>query len=87
MLEAQKLVKLIKEELDETPPELMDDILKRGIVMVGNGSRLRGLDRLVEKETRIPTQRADESGLCLIKGCGKLMDDRSLLESIRLVTG
>lgn len=87
MLETQKLVKLIKEELDETPPELMDDILKRGIVMVGNGARLKGLDRLVEKETRIPTQRADESGLCLIKGCGKLMDDRTLLENIRLVSG
>lgn len=87
MFEVQKLIKLIKEELDETPPELMDDILKRGIVMVGNGSKLHGLDRLVEKETKITTQRADEAGLCIIKGCGRLMEDRYLLESIRLVTG
>ena len=87
IFEVQKIIKLIKEELDETPPELMEDILKRGIVLVGNGSRLAGFDRLVEKETKVTTQRADDAGLCVIKGCGRLMEDRLLLESIRLVTG
>jgi len=87
IFEVQKIIKLIKEELDETPPELMEDILKRGIVLVGNGSHLSGFDRLVEKETKIATQRADDAGLWVIKGCGRLMEDRMLLENIRLVTG
>lgn len=87
ILEAQKIVKLIKEELDETPPELMDDLLKRGIVLVGNGAKLRGLDRLVEKETKISTRCADEPGLCVIKGCGELMENPDLFEKIRIVSG
>jgi rod shape-determining protein MreB and related proteins len=85
--EAQKIIKLIKEELDETPPELMEDVLKRGIVLVGNGALLKGLDRLVEKETKISARVADEPGLCVIKGCGELMADPKLFENIRVVSG
>lgn len=87
IFEVQKIIKLIKEELDETPPELMDDLLKRGIVLVGNGAKLVGLDRLVEKETKIATQLADDAGLCVVKGCGRLIEDRKLLENIRMVIG
>lgn len=86
-LEASKIVKLIKEELDETPPELMEDLLKRGIMLVGNGANLRGLDRLVEKETKISARLADEPGLCVIKGCGELMENPDLFDKIRLVSG
>jgi rod shape-determining protein MreB len=87
ILETQKIVKLIKEELDETPPELMEDVLKRGIVLVGNGAKLGGLDRLIEKETKISTRVADEPGLYVIKGCGELMMDANLFENIRKVSG
>jgi len=86
-LEVSKIVKLVKEELDETPPELMEDLLKRGIILVGNGANLRGLGRLVEKETKISTRCADEPGLCVIKGCGELMENPDLFDKIRLVSG
>lgn len=87
IFEAQKTVKLIKEELDETPPELIEDVLKRGIVMVGNGAKLAGLDRLVEKETKISTRVAEDPGLYVIKGCGELMANPKLFESIKKVSG
>lgn len=87
ILEVQKIVKLVMQELDETPPELMEDLLKRGIVLVGNGANLKGLDRLVEKETKISTRVADEPGLCVIKGCGELMENQDLFEKIRIVSG
>lgn len=87
VFETQKVIKLIKEELDETPPELMEDLLKRGIVMVGKGSLLAGLDRLIEKETKISTRVADDAGLTIIKGCEKLMEDPTLFTSIRMVSG
>ena len=86
-LEIQKIIKLIKEELDETPPELMEDVLKRGIVLVGNGAQLKGLDRLIEKETKISTYVAEEPGLCVVKGCGELIEDKKLFEAIRKVSG
>ena len=85
--DAQKIVKLVKEELDETPPELMEDVLKRGIILVGNGSLLKGFDRLMEKETKISTRVADEPGLCVIKGCGELIENPKLFENIRIVLG
>jgi len=87
LFEVQKIVKLIKEELDETPPELMDDVLKRGVILVGNGARLRGLSRLVEKEIKISTRVAEEAGLCVINGCGQLLENRKLFESIKIVSG
>ena len=87
VMEVAKIVKLIKEELDETPPELMEDLLKRGIVLVGNGANLKGLDRLVEKETKISTRVADEAGLSVIKGCGELMENPEIFEMIRVVSG
>lgn len=85
--EAQKIVKLVKEELDETPPELMEDVLKRGIVLVGNGAKLSGLAKLIEKETKISTRVAEEPGLAVIKGCGELLENPQLLQNIKIVSG
>lgn len=86
-MELTKIVKLVGSVLDEAPPELMDDILKKGLVMVGNGARIKGLSEMVEAETKISTRMADEAGYCVIKGCGELLDNRDLLKKIRLVSG
>jgi rod shape-determining protein MreB len=85
-LELGKIVKLVKSVLDETPPELMEDILKRGIVMVGNGSKLKDLAQMIESETKICTVLADEPGMAVIKGCGRLVDDNELLKQIKLIS-
>lgn len=87
IFEAQKIVKLIKEELDETPPELMEDVIRRGIVLVGNGAKLPGLAKLIEKEVKISTRLADDAGLSVIKGCGELVEDKSLFERVKVVSG
>lgn len=85
-LDIGKIIKTIKEVLDETPPELMEDVLKRGIVLVGNGSKLKGIDRLIEKETKISTKVAEDSGLCVIRGCGELIENKKLLKQIKSVS-
>jgi rod shape-determining protein MreB len=86
-LELAKIVKLVKSVLDETPPELMEDILKRGIVLVGEASKLGGLDKLIEKETKIITRVADDPGMCVIRGCGELIENRELFNQIKIVSG
>jgi len=86
-MEVSKIVKLVSLVLDETPPELMDDILKRGILLVGNGSKIVGLEKLIESETKIFTRVLDEPGLAVIKGCGELVQNRELLKQIKLVSG
>jgi rod shape-determining protein MreB and related proteins len=86
-LEISKIVKAVKEVLDETPPELMEDILKRGIVMVGNGSKLKGIDKMIERETKIRVEVAENPGLCVIKGCGQIIENKDLMKQIKLVSG
>lgn len=86
-LEISKIIKVVREVLDETPPELMEDVLKRGIVLVGNGSKVRGIESLIEKEIKIRVQKIDEPGLCVIKGCGVLIEDKNLLKQVKLISG
>jgi rod shape-determining protein MreB len=68
-----KISLLVVKVLDETPPELMDDILKKGIVLIGGGAKTKGLARLIEDKTRISCRVADEPNLVIIKGCGSLL--------------
>ncbi len=85
-LEVSKIVKMVGSVLDETPPELMEDILKRGIALVGNGAKMLGLAKLIERETKIATRVVDEPGLCVVKGCGELIQKPDLLTRVRLVS-
>lgn len=85
-LEVSKIVKMVGSVLDETPPELMEDILKRGVVLIGNGALMQGVAKLIESETKISTWVADDPGLCVVKGCGELIQHHELLNRVRLVS-
>lgn len=85
-LEVSKIVKTVSSVLDETPPELMEDILKKGIVLTGNGAKMKGIDNLIEAETKISTRVIDDPGLCVIKGCGELIQNENLLKQVKLVS-
>ena len=60
--------------IERTPPDLVGDILKHGIVMTGGGSKLYGLDRLIEDVTGIKTRVAKDPVLCVALGTGKLLE-------------
>lgn len=76
------VIDAIKVTLENTPPELAADIMDRGIVMTGGGALLRGLDLLVSKETGMPVHVADEPLLCVVKGCGKCLDNLDILKRV-----
>jgi rod shape-determining protein MreB len=57
--------------LENTPPELVADVLDNGIVLTGGGSMLRGMDRFLEAKTGIPTTLAANAEKCVALGCGK----------------
>ncbi len=59
--------------LEKTPPELVSDIIDRGMVMTGGGSLLRNIDRYLTEETGIPCHVAENAMLCTSLGAGKAL--------------
>jgi rod shape-determining protein MreB len=68
------IVDVVRVALENTPPELASDLVDRGIVMAGGGSLLRGLDRLLAKDTGIPVRLAKNPLLCVVEGAGKVLE-------------
>ncbi|MFC1710357.1 rod shape-determining protein [Patescibacteria group bacterium] len=87
VLVVQEIVGNVVELLEETPPELVADILEHGIVMAGGGSLLGGIDTMVAEATKMPVWIADDPITCVARGCGKVLEDQSLLNKIRVTRG
>ncbi len=83
----QEIIGNIAETLEETPPELISDIMEKGIIMAGGGSLLLGIDKKVAEEIRMPVWIADDPITCVVRGCGKLLEDTSLLRKIKITKG
>ena len=69
--------------LERTPPELAADVVDRGIVMVGGGALLGGLDALIEARTGINTIAADDPMLCVAAGTGRYAEMMSMERGYR----
>jgi len=69
------IVESIAEVIEETPPELVGDMLDRGIFLCGGGALIRGLDEAIKKEIGVETRIIEEPLTCVIRGIGKIVDD------------
>lgn len=78
------IVEAIKSTIEEAPPELVADILSRGIILAGGGALLRGLDRLVAEATQTQVQVADDPLTCVVRGTGVVLEDIDGLRDIIL---
>jgi rod shape-determining protein MreB and related proteins len=76
----EDIVNSIVEVLDETPPELSSDIMKRGIFLAGGGSLLKGLAERISRETHCPVYMAEEPLAAVAVGAGKCVEDFSALK-------
>lgn len=83
----QEIIGDIVDTLEETPPEIVSDIMERGIVMAGGGSLLPGIDKMVAEATKIPVWVAEDPLTCVVRGCGKLLENSGLLSRIRVSKG
>ena len=73
------IVSAVKSALERTPPELGADIAERGMVLTGGGALLRDLDRLLMEETGLPVIVADDPLTCVVRGCGKALENMDKL--------
>ncbi len=68
------IVEAVKSTLENTPPELSADIIDRGIMITGGGALLRGIDKLIADETKMPVYIAENPLDCVASGTGKCLD-------------
>ena len=78
-----KILDEIKSLLGKTPPELAADIVERGIVMTGGGSLLKGLPKLISKETGVSVILAQRPLDCVALGAGKYFENTKGFENTR----
>ncbi|MES2203379.1 MAG: rod shape-determining protein, partial [Patescibacteria group bacterium] len=72
------LIESVREVLETTPPEILADIMRSGIVLVGGGSLLRGLDQLLSQWLKVPVIVADDPLTAVVRGTGVILENLEL---------
>lgn len=80
------IVNNVKTAVEETPPELVADIMDKGITLTGGGALLRGLDKLIAEETQMPVTIADDPLTAVVRGTGIVLEDLSTLKDVLVIT-
>ena len=75
----QAIVNVSREVLERTPPELVSDVIDRGVVMTGGGAQLRDLDVLLTEEIGVPFYVADDPMACVALGAGRALENYALI--------
>ncbi|MFA7253634.1 MAG: rod shape-determining protein [Patescibacteria group bacterium] len=79
-----QILESIRVTMEETPPELLADIMDRGIVLSGGGALLRGLDKKIALETQTLVHIADDPLTAVARGAGMVLEDLDLLSDVLL---
>ena len=82
----KQIVNEIKSAVEETPPELLADIMHRGIFLAGGGALLRGLDTLITQETKIPARIVEDPLTAVVRGAGLVLENLDELREVLVET-
>ncbi|MBI4035806.1 rod shape-determining protein [Candidatus Daviesbacteria bacterium] len=82
-----QIISAVQGVLEETPPELLTDIVERGIYLAGGGALLKGLDKRLAEETKLPVYVADDPLTTVARGCGEVLNNLNLLSKVRVTGG
>ncbi|MBI2597131.1 rod shape-determining protein [Candidatus Daviesbacteria bacterium] len=82
-----QIISGVQEVLEETPPELLTDIVERGIFLAGGGALLRGLDKRIAEETKLPIYITDDPLTTVVRGCGEVLNNLDLLSKVKVTGG
>lgn len=80
----ETLVESTREVLETTPPEILSDIMRRGMHMVGGGALIKGLDVLLSETLKLPVSIADDPLTAIARGAGIILEDIDRYKSILL---
>jgi rod shape-determining protein MreB and related proteins len=82
-----QIIQAIADVIEEAPPELLGDLLERGILLTGGGALLSGLDQLIVERTHMPVIIAEDPLTTVVRGTGKVLEDTSILERVKVTGG
>ncbi len=82
-----QIISAIHNILEETPPELLTDIVERGIYLAGGGALLPGLDKKIAEETKLPVYIAEDPLTTVVRGCGEVLNNLDLLSKVKVTGG
>ena len=75
----KQIIETCQRVLEKTPPELVSDIIDRGVALCGGGALLRGMDKLLTKDLGIPAYLVDNPSTCVVVGASKALGMYSVL--------
>jgi rod shape-determining protein MreB len=78
----KQIISAIKTTIEETPPELLADVMTNGIFLAGGGSLLTGLDVLIAKETKMPCKIIDDPLTSVVRGAGMALENVQALSEV-----
>ncbi len=81
------IVNNIKSAVEETPPELVSDIMQKGIILAGGGGLIRGLDKLIAEQTEMPVRRMEDPLTAVVRGIGAVLENLDELSDVLIESG
>jgi rod shape-determining protein MreB and related proteins len=78
----REIVEATSSVLEDTPPDLVSDIIERGLMMTGGGALLKGFPELLSEKLSIPVMIADKPMLATVMGAGKALDEINTLKNV-----
>ena len=82
----RSIVDAVKYTIEETPPELLADIMDKGVYLAGGGALLRGLDALLAQQTKMPVHIAADPLTSVARGTGMVLEDLDSLKDVLVST-
>ncbi len=82
----KSIVTAVKNTIEETPPELISDLINRHIFLAGGGALLRGLDQAIAEETKLFVKIVDDPLTSVARGCGFILESVEQLKTLLVST-
>jgi len=76
------IMQTTRDVIEETPPELVSDIMTQGIILAGGGGLLKSIDKLITRETMMPAIIADDPITAVVRGCGTVLEHLDELKEV-----
>ncbi len=80
------IVGAVRYALERCPPELSADLIDRGLVLAGGGAKMKGIDKLIEEETGLAVNVADDPLAAVALGTGQIIENEELLRKIAITS-